>query len=161
MKEFMTRLSSRLDRLVRWTTAALLCIMVAVTTAGVISRYGFNSALSWSEELARYLLVWISFLGAAIAAHDNSHIGISFLVDRLPPGLRNQVAAVTDLMVIVFTGAILTGGIRILPLIHARTAPTLGIPMSLPYAIMPLACGAIIIHTWVRLTGRILGRDGK
>lgn len=143
--------SKWINRLVSWMLVALLSLMITVTTAGVISRYGFNSALSWSEELGRYLLVWISFLGATLATYKKSHIGISIVFDRLSLRFQFWVGVIVDLIVILFMGTILIGGIKMLPFIHARTAPTLSIPMSIPYLIMPIAAGVIIFHILIRL----------
>lgn len=151
IRHFFSTASAWLDRAVSGLVVALLTVMVAVTTAGVVSRYGFNSALSWSEELGRYLLVWISFLGAGLATYRGSHIGISILFDRLPKKARQWLVVFTDGVIVLFMGAVLAGGIKTLPMIHVRTAPTLSVPMSLPYLIMPVATGIIIFHILARL----------
>lgn len=151
MTSFLETTSKWLDRLVSWMVIFLLGLMVIITTAGVIWRYGFNSALSWSEELGRYLLVWVSFLGATLATYQKSHIGITLFFDRLPAKVQFWIEVIVDLIIILFMGALLVGGIKTLPFIHVRTAPTLFIPMSIPYLIMPFSAGVIIFHILVRL----------
>ncbi len=140
-----------LDRLVCLAVIVLLCCMVTVTSAGVFWRYALNSALSWSEELARFLLVWVSFLGAALATYRGSHIGINILFDRLPPRAQLWLGRIVDAMIIMFVGSVLIGGIKILPFVSMRVAPTLHIPMSIPYLIMPIAAGIILFQVFVRL----------
>lgn len=145
-----------LDRLVSLAVIVLLCCMIAMTSAGVFWRYALNSALSWSEELARFLLVWVSFLGAALATYRGSHIGISILSDRLPPWARLWLSRIVDSMIIMFMGSVLIGGIKIFPFIHVRISPTLHVHMSIPYLVMPISAGIIIFQVLVRLlTGSV------
>ncbi|MBU0462064.1 MAG: TRAP transporter small permease [Proteobacteria bacterium] len=151
MTSLLETTSKWLDRLASWMVILFLSFMVIVTTTGVISRYGFNSALSWSEELGRYLLVWISFLGATLATYKESHIGISLVFDRFPIRGQFWVGVIVDIIIILFMGSILIGGIKTLPFIHVRISPTLTIPMSVPYLIMPFSAGVIIFHIQVRL----------
>ena len=129
---FLQHSSRWLDRLVCFTVIGLLVCMVVTTSAGVFWRYVLNSALSWSEELGRFLLVWISFLGAAMAT-------------------RLWLGRAVDLMIIAFMSVVLVGGIKILPFVTFRIAPTLGVHMDIPYLVMPISAGIIIFHVLVRL----------
>lgn len=129
----------------------ILFVMVVVTSAGVFWRYGLNSALSWSEELGCYLLVWVSFLGAALATSRGNHIGIALVFDRLPQKIQFWIMVMVDMIIIFFMSSIFIGGLKILPSIHARTATTLSIPMSIPYLVMPFSAGVIIFYILVRL----------
>ncbi len=144
-------ISKWLDRLLSWMLIFILSVMVVVTTAGVIWRYGLNNALSWSEELGCYLLVWVSFLGAALGTSHGSHIGITLVFDRLPLKVQFWIGAIVDIIIIFFMGSILIGGIKTLPFIHARISTTLFIPMSIPYLVMPFSAGVIIFYIIARL----------
>ena len=64
--------------------------MTLVIFAQVIFRYILKSPLAWSEELARYLFVWVSFIGSVVAARRNQHIGVEMLVNKLPAGFRKS-----------------------------------------------------------------------
>lgn len=66
----------------------LFALMFGVVILQVALRYAFNHPLVWTDEAAAYFLVWISFLGMALASRKRIHIGISFVVDRLPPAVR-------------------------------------------------------------------------
>jgi len=72
-------------RLVGYLIAAALAAMVVLVFGNVVARYGFNSGLTLSEELSRWLFVWLTFLGAVIALRDNAHLGTDMLVGRLGP----------------------------------------------------------------------------
>lgn len=65
-------------------TAAALAVMVVLVFGNVVMRYGFNSGITMSEELSRWLFVWLTFLGAIVAMKDGAHLGSDTLVSRLP-----------------------------------------------------------------------------
>jgi TRAP-type C4-dicarboxylate transport system permease small subunit len=72
-------------QLVSYLIAAALAVMVALVFGNVVMRYAFNSGFTVSEELSRWLFVWLTFLGAVIALRDNAHLGTDMLVGRLGP----------------------------------------------------------------------------
>src|SRR5579859_8065522 len=78
-----------LDRILAYVTelpaAVLVVLEVLVLLAGVISRYGFNRSLTWSDELASILFLWLSMFGAVIALRRGEHMRLSFLVARARP----------------------------------------------------------------------------
>ncbi|MFM2058456.1 MAG: hypothetical protein RLY71_2841 [Pseudomonadota bacterium] len=81
-------LNSLIDRyckLISVLVALCLLVMVIMVFGNVVLRYGFNSGLTISEELSRWLFVWMTFLGAVIALRDNAHLGTDMLVSRLGP----------------------------------------------------------------------------
>ncbi len=143
--------SKWLDHLVAVVVVVLLMSMVAITSAGVLWRYGFNSALSWSEELARFLLIWISFLGAALAVYRDAHIGISVVFDRLPPLFQHWVERIVNVIILLFLGAILVHGIKFLPDVSLRTAPTLQVRMTIPYLILPISSAIMMFQLLVKM----------
>jgi hypothetical protein len=65
-------------------TAASLAVMVVLVFGNVVMRYGFNSGITVSEELSRWLFVWLTFMGAIVAMKDGAHLGSDTLVSRLP-----------------------------------------------------------------------------
>ena len=80
-------LQTLIDRLCRFLTALMvvfLALMVVMVFGNVVLRYGFNSGITMSEELSRWLFVWMTFLGALIAVRSHAHLGTDSLVARLP-----------------------------------------------------------------------------
>ncbi len=80
----MTRLIDRYCRLLNGVIALFLAIMVVLVFGNVVLRYGFNSGITVSEEVSRWLFVWLTFLGAIVALHEHGHLGTDMLVSRLP-----------------------------------------------------------------------------
>ncbi|HCO54184.1 MAG TPA: TRAP transporter small permease, partial [Pelagibacterium sp.] len=78
----MTRAIETIVRLVEFVLAALLFGMVIMVATNVVLRYGFNSGLTFSEEMSRYFFVWLTFIGAVLAFKDHGHIGVETLVRR-------------------------------------------------------------------------------
>jgi TRAP-type C4-dicarboxylate transport system permease small subunit len=70
--------------ILNWLTAAGLAVMVVLVFGNVVMRYGFNSGITMSEELSRWLFVWLTFLGAIVAMQEGAHLGSDTLVSRLP-----------------------------------------------------------------------------
>ena len=96
-------------RVVILLQAAAIFAIVIVT---VVSRYGFNSVLSWSEEVPRYLLIWISFLGAAVCVDLKDHIAFEYLYDRCPARLRVAIRVLINVAIFGFGWIMLLYGIR-------------------------------------------------
>lgn len=144
--DFVVAVSRFVNRIVETSVFAMLCVMVVVVSAGVVFRYVLNTALVWSDELARYLLVWISFLGASMATYRGVHIGIAAFTALLPERFQRAVGWIVDLLILVFLVAILYQGLKILPVMAVRIAPTLGIRMSVFYMVLPIAAGVMILH---------------
>ena len=78
-------------RLAEVTLVIMLSLMVIMVFGNVVLRYGFNDGIISSEELSRYLFIWITFLGAIVTLRDNAHLGLDSLVRRL--GLRGKKLA--------------------------------------------------------------------
>jgi TRAP-type C4-dicarboxylate transport system permease small subunit len=72
-------------QLISYLIAALLAVMVVLVFGNVFMRYAFNSGFSISEELSRWLFVWLTFLGAVAALRSNAHLGTDMLVGKLGP----------------------------------------------------------------------------
>lgn len=148
---YLKTVARSLDRLVAFIVVALLVAMTAITSAGVFWRYIMNDALSWAEELGCYMLVWVSFLGAALATYRGTHIAIDVVYDRLPRWAQRILDILVNGAIVVFMGAILLSSLKILPVVHTRISPTLFISMDIPYLVLPVSAGIIIFQTLVRM----------
>jgi TRAP-type transport system small permease protein len=78
------KLINQYCRLLSWLMAGALALMVVLVFTNVVLRYAFNSGITVSEELSRWLFVWVTFLGAIVALNDRAHLGTDTLVSRLP-----------------------------------------------------------------------------
>jgi TRAP-type transport system small permease protein len=97
-------------RLLSVAIALCLALMVVLVFGNVVLRYGFNSGITISEELSRWLFVWMTFLGAVVALKDRDHLGTDMLIGRLGPAGKKACLLLTYLLmlavcVLLFKGA--------------------------------------------------------
>ena len=96
-----------LTALTEWPAAALVLAETGILLAGVVARYVFNRPLTWSDELASILFLWLAMLGAAIALRRGEHMRLTTIVNGLPPRSRAFVETFTGCIVVLFVGALL------------------------------------------------------
>ena len=125
----------------------LMLIMCGATLAGVFARYVLNDAISWSEEVARYAMIWMSFLGGGLVFRYSGHIAIDILVKSLPAGLvRKTIIGLAHLVVVTFLAMLAWYGWTLMMRGNYMTTAALRIPMSLPYAAIPVGAVMMIYH---------------
>ena len=96
--------------------------MVAVVTVGVFFRYVLDASLSWYDEFASYLLVWLSFYGAVVATYRNRHISFDTLAERMGSAGRRAMALISTGCSIVFQGVLFVYGVILVQTIGQETA---------------------------------------
>jgi len=126
---------------------------------GVFSRHILNAQTKWTEELARYLLIWVSLLGGAVAFGTKSHLGVDYFVSKLHPSSRKLMTLLGYAVVLFFAVAVfLVGGSRVVADAFAmeQMTPALGWKMGYVYLALPLAGFFItlftlenIVETWM------------
>jgi TRAP-type C4-dicarboxylate transport system permease small subunit len=138
----------KLDKILEWILIFLMSVMTLDVLWGVFTRYIVGSQASWSEELARYLLIWIGILGAAYASGKHLHLSIDLFPDSLSISRRQRLMVVINLLVIFFvTAAMVVGGIRLVYVTSylGQESAALHWPLAAVYTVMPLS-GIIIIY---------------
>jgi TRAP-type C4-dicarboxylate transport system permease small subunit len=136
------------DRVNGWSEKLLFGLMVAMiffTTLQVIFRV-FFTAISWSEEITCFLLVYASLVGAAVAFKRGSHIAVSFVVQRIPKRVQKILAVGVHLLGIVFFAIIAVYGALLMKTEFQQTSPALQVPMVWVYIIFPVLGAVIILH---------------
>jgi TRAP-type C4-dicarboxylate transport system permease small subunit len=98
----LQRLTAALDRCACWVSIGLLAVIFVVMVLQVSCRYVLGSPLVWSEEVARYLYIWVCFLGAPIALRRGNHIAITLFVDWLPAKLTRGIAIFWHVVAFLF-----------------------------------------------------------
>lgn len=133
---------------VEWLARALLCAlisaMVIVCLGQVIWRYAFNDPLIWSEELARYLFVWVGYLAAWFAWTKRAHIALDAVTYLGLPGLERACGRLVEAIVLVYCGVTLYACIGFLRLTSNQPSAVLEVPMSLIYGGYAAMCVLII-----------------
>jgi len=136
-----------MDRSVNWFLATLMAGMVIIISAQVWYRFVLNDPLSWSEEAARYLFVWISFMGAAAGVRYQVHLGIDLLDKLLPPGVYRVAVVLVNLIIQIFLLVIIYWGFKILGIIQFQESPSMHISMRYPYMAVPVGSIFMLINS--------------
>jgi len=135
--------------------------LTGVITLQIVSRVFFTS-VSWTEEVARFLLIWITFLGATLAFQQGRHIAVTLLRDNLPTHLRRLVTGAGILVTLSFLVTLTMIGWQYMNVQSFQKSPSLRISMSYVYSVMPF-CSALMsglsIIDLVRLLSGQLPRE--
>lgn len=154
---------SRACRVIELLIAAALAVMVVLVFGNVVLRYAFNSGIAVSEEISRWLFVWLCFLGAVVAMKDGAHLGTDMLVSRLPVAGKKACMVAGHLLMLYVTWLFLSGSWQQTRLNHDVAAPVTGAPVSLFYAsgvVFSTCAGLLLVLQLVRLlNGRLSERD--
>ncbi|MFB3819511.1 MAG: TRAP transporter small permease [Candidatus Methylomirabilales bacterium] len=150
-----------LDRLLDAVTIVILVVLLGVVGVQIFARYVLNHSLYWSEELARYLFIYLVFLGAAVALRRDGHIRVSFLVDRLPAGLQRATAVLVDLVVLVFAGTVLWQSVRLAAMVWTVPTAAMLIPWTFVYLGILLGMAAATLAALGSLLARARRPEGR
>lgn len=145
-------------RLLEWLIALALAVMVVLVFGNVVLRYAFNSGITVSEEVSRWLFVWLTFLGAIVALRHRDHLGSDMLVSRLGP-LGKRICLVAGQVLMLFVCWLLFDGSLQQARINADVeAPVTGAPVAVFYAsgiVFAVSAAAILLDDlWRVLSGR-------
>lgn len=138
------KLGGWLDRLGECICLVMLFGMVVITGAQIVCRVFFN-ALSWSEELARYLLVWSSIIGSACVYRRAGHINVSVIQDLLPAKGRKIMKIIVHVLCGIFFGMMIYFGFIYMTKMFNQLSPAMRLPMSIMYAAIP-AGGILLLY---------------
>ena len=129
--------------LVGWVLAALLLVMTVLITWQVFARYVMGNSLSFSEEVARFCLVWLTMLGAAYAYRRGSLIAVELLQGMGGPAFRRALRIAIAAASALFAWVLMSEGLNITERVVNQTAPSTRVSMAWPYAAMP--AGALLV----------------
>ena len=117
---------------------SVLCVLISalsiVTFSQVVARYIFQAPLSWSEELARFLLLWLAMLSGAYAFKIKAHFALHFMVNTVPRKMQKFFSLVASLLVIFFLVGFVYHSFKFVIGVKGHLAPALQIPMEIPYS---------------------------
>jgi TRAP-type C4-dicarboxylate transport system permease small subunit len=143
---YLDNLCHRLNRSVETLLFGMGITMAAIVAVQVFFRYVLNASLFWSEEVARYLLVWLTFLGATTAYYRGSHPGIDALTRRLPPFLQRIAACAAHGAAAGIAMVMIIYGIRFAWFVRLQISPALSIPKWIIFAVIPIAGLLLLIQ---------------
>lgn len=130
----------------------LFLVLVFVTSLGVFFRYVLNDPLSWSEELARYLLVWMTLFGATVGVKRGIHISIGMnLFSHFPMRIAMLGKILVNVLIIGFLLVMTYKGIQLCLVVHGYLSPVLQISMGYIWSVVPLT-GSMMLFYLCRFT---------
>lgn len=159
----MNRWMDGASRAVEALIALMLAVMVVLVFGNVVLRYGFNSGITVSEEVSRWLFIWITFLGAVVALHERAHLGVDLVVSKLPPAAKKVCLGLSYLFMLYILWLLLQGSIAQTRINWDVQAPVTGASMAIVYAagiVFAVLAAIIVLLDLVRLlTGRLASNE--
>ena len=147
------------SKLLELLIALCLAIMVVMVFGNVVLRYVFNSGIAVSEELSRWLFVWMTFLGALVALREHGHLGTDMLVSRLSRQGKIACLLISQVLMLGVTAMLFHGSLAQARINWDVEAPVTGAPMAVVYlAGVVFALPAILLllaEMWRTVTGRM------
>ena len=137
----------KIDTILGNTLVVIMTVMVINVLWQVFTRYMLGIPSSFTDELARYLMIWLGILGAAYVSGQNLHVAIDVLPSKLSKTKQKKMARIVNLLIIAFAiTALIIGGIRLVYITYLleQQSPALEIPLALVYLVLPLS-GLLII----------------
>ncbi len=145
----MSHIRNKIDLILSRILVVLMVLMVFNVLWQVASRFILGSPSSFTDELARYLMIWIGILGAAFVSGRNQHVSIDVFVNKLSESNHKKVNLLVNILNIVFcTSTLIIGGGRLVYITNVlgQHSPALQVPLSLVYSIIPISGLLIVIY---------------
>jgi len=151
-----------IDDILKWLTIGMFTVMATIVLLGIISRSTNFFEILWSEEVGRYLMIWLGFFGAVMALRRGQHIGVLFLIQKAPAFIQKPVSLAVQALMVYFLVFVVKEGAGLIG-VAARTeqmSPMSDIPLSYVYWIIPVTGVLMILQLIVIMinTARETGR---
>lgn len=134
--------------------ASCLAVMAVLVFGNVILRYAFSSGITWSEEVSRFLSVWMTFLGAIAALKENKHLNVDMFLNKLPKNVKVVVLIIGQLIMLCVLWLLLEGTWKMTLMSVSSLAPATGLPLSYVYGVGVVASigmGVLVVYNIVRI----------
>lgn len=142
-----------------WLLIAILGLMVVLVFGNVVLRYGFNSGIVFSEEVSRFLFVWMVFLGSVLMLRDNGHLGVHTLTKKLSLSGKKFCKFFSDFLTLCCCILLTVGGWKVVVLNMPNIAPVSGLPLGVVFVavlICSVGMGILLLNSMYRLlTGKM------
>lgn len=148
----MEKIRNNIDRVVSVMLIVIMGVMVFNVTWQVLSRYVFQSPSSYTDELSRYLLVWLGMLGAAYVAGKNEHLAIDIYPQKLNGVAKRRLMVFIHLVIVAFVLPVMIlggGNLVYITYILQQKSATLGLPLAYVYVIIPISGLLVLFYQFV------------
>lgn len=155
----MDKLINQFCKLLDGVIAVMLALMVVLVFGNVVLRYGFNSGINLSEELSRWLFVWMTFLGAVVAVNERGHLGTDMLVGRLGPTGKRVCLGLGYVLMLFVCWLLFKGSWEQMKVNFESTSAVMQVSMAWFYgagAAFAVLAGVMLLRDLLKLlTGRV------
>lgn len=156
----INKASFRLNQWVEYLLFTLGFSMTALVAVQVFCRYVLNESLFWSEELSRFFLVWLTFLGASCAYYHKVNPGVDFLYIKMSASLQKISSLATHLVSIVLFLVMIIYGYQFAYFVRLQISPALQIPKWIVLSIVPISGAILLFHAVTFLITELKGDSG-
>jgi C4-dicarboxylate transporter DctQ subunit len=132
------RIRTIIDRGIFCIIVFIVAVLTATSFFQVVARYVFHRPPSWSEEVVRYLFIWLVFLATSVGFRRGSHLGVDFFVGLLPPKVRKAVEVGIHLFLGLLLAVVTWQGVVMTGMVKFQLSPAMRISMSWIYAAIPV-----------------------
>ena len=155
----MSKLIDGYCRVLDALIALMLAVMVVLVFGNVVMRYAFNSGITVSEEVSRWLFVWLCFLGAIVALKEHAHLGSDMLVSRLSVTGKKVCLVISQLLMLYITWLIFSGSLAQARINFDVEAPVTGASVAIFYGagvVFAVSAGILLLRElWRTVTGQL------
>ncbi len=156
----MRRAKEALDTTLEWICVVLFAIMVVAVAWQVFARQVLSSPSGWSEELSRYLFIWLGLLGTALVFGERGHIAVELVVAHLPKKGQQIVAVFVQILTIGFSACVLIyGGVRVSAMTWQQNLTGLPVNVGWLYTVLPLAGVLTLFYSFYHLVAIVQGKE--
>lgn len=145
----LERISYSVDKLVRLFIGLVLFIMLLLVVLQVFLRYVFHMPLAWTDEISRYLMTWLVFIGASAASREGSHIGVTIFFDKFGSAVRKAIGLLINIAICGFLGIVIYQSFFLLKTVKITGSPVLQMSMAIPYASVFIGCVLVLFQTLI------------
>jgi TRAP-type C4-dicarboxylate transport system permease small subunit len=156
---WLDRLVRVVATFVRWVCITLASVLFVIIVVAVIARYGFDNAVSWTEEVPRYILIWISFLAGASCVLTREHVGFEVLFNALPARPRRWLAVFLNLLIFSFGWVVFRYGIDFVRDFGSDLMETIPYTNYWYYPAMPVSGFLIMLFSFKHIVDEIVRED--
>jgi TRAP-type C4-dicarboxylate transport system permease small subunit len=141
-----------------WLAFVVFWALAAIVFLQFFTRYVLNDSVTWTEEIARYGLIWVTYIGAVMVTRRNSHIAVALLPNLLPARAGRLLLALVDLAVLGFLALLAYFSVLIIARMQVQRMTIVELPMSWVYAAVVLGCCLMLVRQFLRVWRN--ARDG-
>lgn len=142
------KLVDNINVVIEYFVSVMMVLMAVIVLAQIFFRAAMNISLSWTTELSTFLFSWIVFFGAAIGFKKKAHFSVDMFTKYFPKPVIKVLPFVINLLITVFLLVLIKFGFDLVSSTANQVSPSMGIPMSIMYSVVPIGSIIMLIYLW-------------